>query len=218
MLGQPTGRIDFQRHEKSRRARPSSTVGISGLDVGSSTMNQTYTAPGSNLSLSSSDPRSVGYDVEARYGRGRAEREQRKRKQDELEERVSNLQASQVSRPVVAEPAPSSTLQASDDVEAKFFSEVDQNSLAAKTLRIAQATLRGDPKPRRGKQHAESTESSAPSSSTSRLLARHEAKTSSLPEAKLKTKRFRSNVLDRPGSAGQQARAAQAEEDGFVII
>ncbi|KAI3623309.1 hypothetical protein CBS14141_004092 [Malassezia furfur] len=61
-------------------------------------------------------------------------------------------------------------------------------SLAAKTLRIAQATLRGEPAPRRNAPHREG-DAARRSSSTARLLARHEAPASSLPKARLRAKK-----------------------------
>lgn len=87
----------------------------------------------------------------------------------------------------VAAP-PDAPPDAPDGLEAKFASEFDENSLAAKTLRIAQATLRGESTPRRKTPHRES-DAAHRSSSTARLLARHEAPASSLPKARLRAKK-----------------------------
>lgn len=161
----------------SRRRTPSHTPGLGGLEVGH-TSAPSYVVPGGQEMLASSDPRSVGYHVEARYGRERAEREQRKRKADAQEHRIASMDVA----PPTAPPA------APDGLEAKFASEFDENNLAAKTLRIAQATLRGEPTPRRNAPHRES-DAARRSSSTARLLARHEAPASSLPKARLRAKK-----------------------------
>lgn len=162
----------------TRRRAPTHTPGLGGLEVGH-TSEPSYVVPGGHELLSSADPRSVGYHVEARYGRERAEREQRKRKADEQEHRIASMD---VAAPPAAPPA------APDGLEAKFASEFDENSLAAKTLRIAQATLRGEPAPRRNAPHREG-DAARRSSSTARLLARHEAPASSLPKARLRAKK-----------------------------
>ncbi|WFC96722.1 hypothetical protein MBRA1_003385 [Malassezia brasiliensis] len=176
VLGRPNPQMAAHAPPPRRRI-PSHTPGLGGLEVGH-TSAPAYVVPGGHEMLASSDPRSVGYHVEARYGRERAEREQRKRKADAQEQRIASMDVA----PPAAPPA------APDGLEAKFASEFDENSLAAKTLRIAQATLRGEPKPRRNAPHRES-DVPRRSSSTARLLARHEAPASSLPKARLRAKK-----------------------------
>lgn len=178
---------------------------MGGLDVGNTPSTNTYVVNGCNKMLSASDPRSVGYDVESRFGRGRAEREQRKRKQNEQEERFSSLQAP-VTRSVPEITAPHR--DAGNSLEAKFFAEVDQNSLAAKTLRMAQATLRGEAGIQPNTSSTERCDDLSNSTSTSRLLARHKASSSTLPKAQLRSKKVRPSLPD----------GKDPNSDGYVII
>lgn len=87
-----------------------------------------------------SDPRQPNFDVEARYGRGREERIQRKRKQDELEQDTSSLvtDKSRLDTAPVRQAEPATEYE---DADAKFLAEIDKNSVAAKALRTAQDTL-----------------------------------------------------------------------------
>mgnify|MGYP007088365050 FL=1 len=87
-----------------------------------------------------SDPRQPNFDVEARYGRGREERIQRKRKQDELEHDTSSLvtDKSRLDTAPVRQAEPATEYE---DADAKFLAEIDKNSVAAKALRTAQDTL-----------------------------------------------------------------------------
>lgn len=177
------------------------------MEVGNVSSAHPYVVSGTNDLLSNSDPRSVGYNVEARYGRARAEREQRRRRHDEQEQRISSLQVKEVPSQASQEPSPNYT---NENLEAKFFAEFDQNSLAAKTLRIAQATLRGESAPRRTP--SSNNRNQSLSSSTSRLLARHQTPSSDLPKAQLRTKRH------RPDISGPETSVVDQDSDNFVVI
>ena len=91
-----------------------------------------------------SDPRQPHFDVEARFGRGREERIQRKRKQDELEHDTSSLvtDKSRLDTAPVRQAEPATEYE---DADAKFLAEIDKNSVAAKALRTAQDTLERKP-------------------------------------------------------------------------
>lgn len=233
---QPPQRPFGQRQSRRIHARPD----LSALNVeGTSLARDTYVISGPRELRSLADPSSITYDVSARYGRGRAEKEQRKRKHEEQAQLASELlQQRPEQRPRriesrCAKSAPSEALTTPDDIDRKFLDEADQNSIASQTLRVAQATLRGDPKPMaalRG-QNTMVASRPAPNASTTRvsfvvmqltqLLARHTAEPGSLPQAKLKGTGFRSNVLEREGPAARHVemlKVTQYEPDDDLLI
>ncbi|WFD07897.1 hypothetical protein MVES1_003265 [Malassezia vespertilionis] len=227
MLGKPTSDTAKQMHGiRSRHVRPSGALGISGLDADVAPA-RTYVVNPSREILSVNDPRTASYNVEARYGRGRAEKEQRKRKQEadaHLGDKVQASNSKQQAKPCAAAPrrARKPGLTETRNAEEKFLAEVDQNSLAAKTLRIAQATLRGEFKP--GQKNSRQRSSNDPgralqnSDVAARLLSRHQATGDALPQARLRGKKFRSNVLDRDGPASRHVQELEEDDDNDLII
>ncbi|PKI83091.1 hypothetical protein MVES_003104 [Malassezia vespertilionis] len=211
---------------KNLTITPSGALGISGLDADVAPA-RTYVVNPSREILSVNDPRTASYNVEARYGRGRAEKEQRKRKQEadaHLGDKVQASNSKQQAKPCAAAPrrARKPGLTETRNAEEKFLAEVDQNSLAAKTLRIAQATLRGEFKP--GQKNSRQRSSNDPgralqnSDVAARLLSRHQATGDALPQARLRGKKFRSNVLDRDGPASRHVQELEEDDDNDLII
>ncbi|WFD44699.1 hypothetical protein MPSI1_003369 [Malassezia psittaci] len=186
VLGKPTTLAEYRPDSRSKRIKPNSVSGLQGLEVGSSS-GTPYVVSTCSEPMSSSDPRFVGYNVEARYGRQRADRDQRKRKQELQEQRISSMEVGKSSGSLAKEALSSNTSALDDQLRSKFVTEYDQNTLAAKTLRIAQATLRGEKSLPGDAVNVPDTTAHKPLT-TSRLLARQTAPSSSLPKAKLHAK------------------------------
>ncbi|WFD00634.1 hypothetical protein MYAM1_003385 [Malassezia yamatoensis] len=210
VLGKPTKLAEYRPDFRSKRIKPNNISGLQGLEVGSSS-DTPYVVSTSNDFLSSSDPRSVGYNVETRYGRQRADRDERKRKHDLQEQRISSMDVGDSSRSFAIEALSSNASASDDQLRSKFVTEYDQNTLAAKTLRIAQATLRGEKSLTDDAVSAPDTKVHKPLT-TSRLLARQTAPSSSLPKAKLHAK--------QGGKLDANSNKADTKQDGprFVDI
>lgn len=121
--------------EKNAHARARTTPGLHGLAAGPGRTFHVATDP-----VAPSDPRSAAFDVEARYGRRRAEAEQRKRKHAAQERAGGELPRGAPLDARPGEPAePADALRV--DSDARALSALDPHSTASHALLIAQDTL-----------------------------------------------------------------------------
>lgn len=135
----------FQGERPSKRVFTRSD--LSGLDVGGTSLaGATYVVSSAQAPQHPSDPSSQMFDITTKLGRGKEQKEQRKRKMEEQEHLpFKRMDASQKTRKHSPhESSFSKVAHLGDDIDKKFLASVDQNSMAAKALGIAQATLRGE--------------------------------------------------------------------------
>ncbi|WFD29498.1 hypothetical protein MSPP1_000507 [Malassezia sp. CBS 17886] len=193
---------------------------MAGLEAGSTSAPYTMNA---STTTKPNDPSSATFDIESRFGRGLAEKELRKRKHASSDN--LNLQPladpQRTAAPVHREPEQPAQLDASADADERFLANIDRHSLPARTLHMAQATLRGESARQIASARRGTASPGTSSAATQRLLERHTAASNNLPAAVLQGKRFRSNVLDRDGPAARQLqmRTSNADDaDGLIII
>lgn len=172
-----------------------------------------------------SDPRSQLFDITTKLGRGKEQKEQRKRKKEGQEylplKKMDSLGQTRKHSPNVASIP--TDLQSGDDMDEKFLSNLDQNSLAAKALNIAQATLRGEnanQASHKAKPAANARMGQHDAAArvckfwlTFQLLARHSAPPDSLPRANLRGSKLHSNGSDPMHKESQKSKLPSNSND-----
>lgn len=134
----------FQGERSSKRVFTRGDLG--GLDVGGTSLaGPTYVVSATQGPRHTSDPANRMYDITTKLGRGKEQKEQRKRKKEDQEylpfRKMDTLVKTRKYNPSAANVQ--TVTQSNDDIDKKFLDNLDHNNLAAKALSIAQATLQG---------------------------------------------------------------------------
>lgn len=136
----------FLGDRSSKRVRTQGD--LRGLDVGGTSLaGPTYVVSAAHAVQHASDRASQLYDITTKLGRGKEQKEQRKRKKENQDylpfKKTDTLTKTRKQSPSAAANISTAT-ELGDDIDEKFLANLDQNNLAAKALSIAQATLRGE--------------------------------------------------------------------------
>lgn len=142
MLGK---RAEHDRHAEYMRGNKQPRVfAKDGEYFESAPASKTFILESKDSPKARSDPTTPNYSIENRIGRGKEEKDQRRRKRAEQEQLVASMpKPSENARRPQTQGAPPARreIEAGADADAEFLAQVDQNSSAARALQIAQATL-----------------------------------------------------------------------------